>query len=57
MSNVSAPDMSDEEISLKQIGTGKYSDIFAVHRGGDSFAMKISYYTEETIDKFMKKKR
>ena len=41
MSNVSAPDMSDEEISLKQIGTGKYSDIFAVHRGGDSFAMKI----------------
>ena len=57
MSNVSAPDVSEEDISMKQIGTGKYSDIFAVHRGGDSFAMKISYYTEDTIDKFMKKKR
>lgn len=57
MSNVSTPDVSEEDISLKQIGTGKYSDIFAVHRGGDSFAMKISYYTEDTIDKFIKKKR
>ena len=57
MSNVSAPEMPEEDISLKQIGTGKYSDIFAVHRGGQSFAMKISYYTEETIDKFIKKKR
>ena len=46
-----------EDISLKQIGTGKYSDIFAVHRGDDSFAMKISYYTEDTIEKFIKKKR
>ena len=50
-------DTSSQDISLKQIGTGKYSDIFAVHRGDDSFAMKISYYTEDTIDKFMKKKR
>jgi hypothetical protein len=48
---------SSDDISLKQIGTGKYSDIFAVHRGGDSFAMKISYYTEDTIEKFIKKKR
>jgi len=56
MSNISAPDVSDD-ISLKQIGTGKYSDIFAVFKGGESFAMKISYYTEETIDKFIKKKR
>ncbi len=46
-----------EDIILKPIGTGKYSDIFSVVRGGDSFAMKISYYTEDTIDKFMKKKR
>jgi hypothetical protein len=57
MSNVSVPAVSEEDISLKQIGTGKYSDIFAVFKGGDSFAMKISYYTEETIDKFIKKKR
>ena len=57
MSNVSATDMPEEDISLKQIGTGKYSDIFAVYRGSDSFAMKISYYTEETINKFMKKKK
>lgn len=56
MSNISAPDVPDD-ISLKQIGTGKYSDIFAVFKGGESFAMKISYYTEETIDKFIKKKR
>ena len=56
MSNVLAPDMPDEDISLKPIGTGKYSDIFAVRRGADSFAMKISYYTEDTIDKFIKKK-
>jgi hypothetical protein len=56
MSNISAPDVPDD-ISLKQIGTGKYSDIFAVFKNGDSFAMKISYYTEETIDKFIKKKR
>ena len=48
---------TSEDISLKQIGTGKYSDIFAVHRGDDSFAMKISYYTEDTIEKFIKKKR
>ena len=48
---------SFEDITLKQIGTGKYSDIFAVRRGDDSFAMKISYYTEDTIEKFMKKKR
>ena len=48
---------SSEDISIKKIGTGKYSDIFAVHRGADSFAMKISYYTEDTIDKFIKKKR
>jgi hypothetical protein len=48
---------SSDDISLKQIGTGKYSDIFAVRRGGDSFAMKISYYTEDTIEKFIKKKR
>jgi hypothetical protein len=48
---------SSDDISIKQIGTGKYSDIFAVHRGGDSFAMKISYYTEDTIEKFIKKKR
>lgn len=46
----------EKDISLKQIGTGKYSDIFAVHKDGESFAMKISYYTEETIDMFMKKK-
>lgn len=45
-----------KDISLKQIGTGKYSDIFAVHRGDVSFAMKISYYTEDTIEKFIKKK-
>ena len=56
MSNISAPDVPDD-ISLKQIGTGKYSDIFSVFKNGDSFAMKISYYTEETIDKFIKKKR
>jgi hypothetical protein len=56
MSSVSAPDLF-EDILIKKIGTGKYSDIFAVHRGDDLFAMKISYYTEETIRKFMKKKR
>lgn len=56
MSNVLEPDMPDEDISLNPIGTGKYSDIFAVRRGADSFAMKISYYTEDTIDKFIKKK-
>ena len=49
--------MSEEDISLKRIGTGKYSDIFSVRRGDDSFAMKISYYTEDTIEKFMKKKK
>jgi len=54
--SISAPVVPDD-ISLKQIGTGKYSDIFAVFKNGDSFAMKISYYTEETIDKFIKKKR
>jgi hypothetical protein len=48
---------SSDDITMKQIGTGKYSDIFAVHRGGDSFAMKISYYTEDTIENFIKKKR
>ena len=44
------------KINLKPIGRGKYSDIFAIFSGNDLFAMKVSYYTEETIEKYVDKK-
>jgi hypothetical protein len=42
-------------ISLTKIGTGKYSDVFRVQKDGDIFAMKISYYREETVTEFSNK--
>jgi hypothetical protein len=42
-------------ISLTKIGSGKYSDIFSVKQGDNCFAMKVSYYREETVKEFMKK--
>ena len=42
---------------MKLIKSGKYSDIFAIRSAQGRFAMKVSYYTEDTIDKFIKKKR
>jgi hypothetical protein len=42
-------------ISLTKIGSGKYSDIFSVKQGDNYFAMKVSYYREETVKEFMKK--
>ncbi|AGE56440.1 serine/threonine-protein kinase [Paramecium bursaria Chlorella virus NE-JV-1] len=40
---------------LEKIGSGKYSDIFLVKNGEIRFAMKISYYREETVKDFMQK--
>jgi hypothetical protein len=42
-------------ISLTKIGTGKYSDVFRVQKDNDEFAMKISYYREETVKEFSEK--
>lgn len=40
---------------LKPLGSGKYSDVFVVLSGKNKFAMKISYYREETVREFSKK--
>jgi len=42
---------------MKLINSGKYSDIFSVRSAHGRFAMKISYYSEDTIGKFIDKKR
>ncbi|ABU44280.1 serine/threonine-protein kinase [Paramecium bursaria Chlorella virus NY2B] len=40
---------------LKPLGSGKYSDVFVVTSGQNKFAMKISYYREETVHDFSDK--
>jgi len=45
------------DVYMIQIGTGKYSDIFAVHSKIGNMAMKVSFYTEETIDNFISRKK
>jgi hypothetical protein len=45
------------DIRMKLINSGKYSDIFSIRSSQGRFAMKISYYAEDTIDKFINKKR
>jgi len=40
---------------LKPLGSGKYSDVFMVLSGKSKFAMKISYYREETVLDFSNK--
>lgn len=42
-------------ILLTRLGSGKYSDIFKVQNGDQIFVMKVSYYREESVKKFMKK--
>ncbi|AGE55739.1 serine/threonine-protein kinase [Acanthocystis turfacea Chlorella virus MN0810.1] len=39
---------------LTRLGSGKYSDIFRVEDGYNTFAMKVSYYREETVKEFVK---
>ncbi|AGE49574.1 serine/threonine-protein kinase [Acanthocystis turfacea Chlorella virus Can0610SP] len=41
--------------NLTRIGSGKYSDIFRVEDGHNTFAMKVSYYREETVREFAKR--
>ncbi|ABT15217.1 hypothetical protein NY2A_B818R [Paramecium bursaria Chlorella virus NY2A] len=41
--------------SVKSLGSGKYSDVFVVTSGENKFAMKISYYREETVHDFSEK--
>jgi hypothetical protein len=40
-------------IRLTRIGSGKYSDIFSVEDGNITFAMKLSYYREESVNEFV----
>jgi hypothetical protein len=42
-------------LSLKKIGSGKYSDIFSVNSNTENFAMKVSYYRDETVRRFIQK--
>jgi hypothetical protein len=42
-------------LSLKKIGSGKYSDIFSVNSETENFAMKVSYYRDETVRRFIQK--
>jgi hypothetical protein len=40
-------------IRLTRIGSGKYSDIFSVDDETNKFAMKVSYYREESVKDFV----
>lgn len=42
-------------LTLKKIGSGKYSDIFSVITDNEKFAMKVSYYRDETVRHFIQK--
>lgn len=42
---------------LTRLGSGKYSDIFRVEDGYNTFVMKVSYYREETVREFVKRVR
>ena len=42
-------------LSLKKIGSGKYSDIFLINSKTENFAMKVSYYRDETVRRFIQK--
>jgi hypothetical protein len=42
---------------LTRLGSGKYSDIFRVDDGHEAFAMKVSYYREESVKEFAKRIR
>lgn len=42
-------------LTLKKIGSGKYSDIFSVINDTEKFAMKVSYYRDETVRRFIQK--
>lgn len=44
-------------LTLKKIGSGKYSDIFSVYNGDANFVMKVSYYRDETVRRFIQKLR
>lgn len=38
---------------IKHIGSGKYSDVFLVSNGRKNMAMKVSYYRDDTVCKFV----
>lgn len=42
---------------LRHLGSGKYSDVFSVQprKGGRSVVMKVSYYRDDTLCKFIEK--
>lgn len=48
--SISPPDPTSV---IKHIGSGKYSDVFLVTNGRNNMAMKISYYRDETVCKFV----
>lgn len=47
---VSPPDPKNV---IKHIGSGKYSDVFLVSNGRKNMAMKVSYYRDDTVCKFV----
>lgn len=42
---------------MELVGSGKYSDIFKVQGDQGSLAMKVSYYSSETIEEFVSNKK
>ena len=43
----------EQKSVIKWIGSGKYSDVFLVSNGRKHMAMKISYYRDDTVCKFV----
>jgi hypothetical protein len=41
------------EVRVRPLGSGKYSDVFLVTWGNKSMAMRVSYYRDDTVNKFV----
>lgn len=49
--------MAGAGAQIRLIGSGKYSDVFLVRAGRRTMAMRVSYYRDDTICKFIKCKK
>jgi len=53
--NVEQGSPPDPKSVIKHIGSGKYSDVFLVTNGRKNMAMKVSYYRDDTVCKFVER--
>lgn len=42
-----------KEVRIRPLGSGKYSDVFLVTWGNKSMAMRVSYYRDDTVERFV----